>query len=149
MTCSARAMLAKQDVSVIYTRNQRVLRGRNARWYPDRRVIAMHADLRGKRWRCSLMHELGHVVLNHPAACGNDFFDQRLEAEADEFAARVLLPDLDLVGTELATCGSYGHAATTLGVILDLLEVRLKTLTETERTYLNRAVWSIHEGVGA
>lgn len=146
---SVRAFLAEQDVALRYTRNPRILHGRAARYFPSKREIVAHADLRGKRWRCDIMHELGHHVLGHPAACGNEFYDQRVEAEADEFAARLLLPDLDLLGTELATCGSYGHAAATLGVILDLLEVRLRTLDGDEREYLDKVVWSIHEGVGA
>lgn len=146
----ARDLLASlPDVEVRYTRDQDVLKGRNARWFPRPRIIAMHADLRGKRWRCSIVHELAHAILEHPAACGNDFFDQRVEAEADALAARILMPSLDAIADELALTCHHGHAADHLGVILDLLEVRLANLNDFERRYVSRRVWSIHEGVGA
>lgn len=150
MTNSARELLASvPDVEVRYTRDPALLKGRRAQWYPSHRIIAMHADLRGKAWRCSIVHELSHAILDHPAPCGNDFFDQRVELEADALAARILLPDLDVVARELATTAHHGHAAAHLGVICDLLDVRLATLTREERAYVDRAVWAVHEGVGA
>jgi Zn-dependent peptidase ImmA (M78 family) len=150
MTISARDLLASvPDVEVRYTQDQAVLRGRNAQWFPQHRIIAMRTDLRGKRWRCSIVHELAHVILEHPAPCGNDFFDQRVEAEADALAARILLPDLDVVARELAVTAHHGHAAAHLGVICDLLDVRLATLTAEEREHVDRVVWSVHEGIGA
>jgi len=146
----ARDLLASlPDVEVRYTRDQRILKGHNARWYPRPRIIAMHADLRGKKWRCSIVHECAHVILSHPAACGDDFFDQRVESEADELASRILMPDLEVVAHELATSCHYGHAADNLGVILDLLEVRLRTLTKAERATVSERVWAVHEGLGA
>lgn len=150
MTISARKLLASvPDVEVRYTRDQRVLRGRNAQWFPQHRIIAMHSDLRGKRWRCSIVHELAHAILDHPAPCGNTFYDQRVEIEADVLAALILMPDLDAIAQEIATTSHHGHAAAQLGVIYDLLEVRLSCLTADERAYMDRVVWSIHEGVGA
>lgn len=147
---SARQLLASlPEVEVRYTRDQAILKGSNARWFPRPRIIAMHADLRGKRWRCSIVHELCHAILDHPAACGVDFFDQRVETEADELAARILMPSLDEIADELATTCHHGHAAANLGVILDLLEVRLGALNDFERRYVSRRVWAIHEGVGA
>lgn len=147
---SARSLLAAiPDVEVVYTRDDAVLRGRLARWFPRVRTIAFHADARGKAWRCSAVHEIGHVVLGHPAACGNEFFDHQNEIEADKWAARVLLPNLAAVATEIASAASYGQAAYNLGVILDLLEVRLHNLSPDERKYVSRRVWNVHESVGA
>jgi hypothetical protein len=72
-----------------------------------------------------------------------------VEAEADALAARILLPDLDVVARELAMTAHHGHAAAHLGVICDLLDVRLATLTAEEREHVDRVVWSVHEGIGA
>lgn len=147
---STRALLASiPDVRVVYTRDDAVLKGRLARWFPNVRTIAFHADARGKAWRCSAVHEIAHAVLGHPAACGNDFFDNQNEIDADKWAARVLLPDVDAVATEIASAASYGEAAYNLGVILDILEVRLQHLTPMERSRVNRRVWNVHEGSGA
>lgn len=149
MTVGAREMLASRpEVTIVYTRDDAVLKGRDARWFPRVDTIAMHGDLRGLSWRCAIMHELGHVVLGHPAGCDNAFYDQRNEMAADEFAARHLLPDLDAIGREIATTTTHGHAARNLGVILDLLEVRLKTLDEDEHRQIDRIVYAIQEGRG-
>lgn len=147
---STRALLASlPDVEVVYTRDPDILKGRLARWFPRVRTIAFHCDARGKAWRCAAVHEIAHAVLGHPAACGNDFFDNQNEIDADRWAARVLLPDLDDVAREIATAPSYGAAAYNLGVILDLLEVRLANLSAFERHRMDRRVWAIHEGGGA
>lgn len=146
---STRALLASiPEVEVVYTRDDAILRGSLARWFPNERTIAFHSDARGKAWRCSATHEIAHAVLGHPAACGNEFFDNQNEIEADKWAARVLLPDLEKVATEIATAASYGQAAYNLGVILDLLEVRLHHLTDDERRHVSRRVWSVHDGCG-
>jgi Zn-dependent peptidase ImmA (M78 family) len=149
MTGARQLLASMPDVTVRYTRDQAILKGSNARWFPRVRTVAMHADLRGRRWRSSIAHELSHAILDHPAACGDEFFDQRLELEADALAAKMLLPDLDDLARELATTCHHGHAAANLGIILDLLEVRLKYLTPAERRYLDAAVWAVHEGEGA
>lgn len=141
-------MASIPEVAVVYTRDDEILKGSLARWFPSHQTIAFHADARGKAWRCSAVHEIAHAVLKHPANCGVDFFDNQNELEADRWAARVLLPDLDAVATELACAASYGQAAYNLGVILDLLEVRLKDLTDGERRQVSRGVWAVHDGGG-
>lgn len=144
-------MLLEQlhDIDVVWTLDQQVLKGRRARWFPSKRTIAIDASLRRLRARCSLAHELGHVVLNHTVPCGNEFFDRRVEAEADEFAARLLLDDVDELAHELATTVTHGHAAANLRVTLDLFETRLATLTEPERRHIHRKVSDAHETIGA
>lgn len=137
------------DVELIWSTDDAVLRGRRARWYPRSRRIVIDGRLRRLISRCSLAHELAHAALGHPEPCGNEFFDQRVEAEADELAARWLLDDLDQLSLELATTCNHGHAAANLRVTLDMLEVRLATLTAGERAYIERAVWNVHESVGA
>jgi Zn-dependent peptidase ImmA (M78 family) len=142
-------LAAYADVQLIWTAKASTLRGARARWFPDHRVIAIDSRLRRLISRCSLAHELGHVVLEHPTPCGNEFFDRRVEEEADEFAARLLLDDLDELACELATTCGHGHAAANLRVTLDMLDTRLRTLTELERAHLSRVVWNVHESVGA
>lgn len=137
------------DVQLVWTADPNVLKGRRARWFPRSRHIAIDSRLRRLKSRCSLAHELGHVVLEHPTACGTDFFDNRVELEADHFAARLLLSDLQQLGTELATTCNHGHAAANLNVTLDMLETRLAGLSAIEQKRLGRIVWSIHEGIGA
>ncbi|EFQ84757.1 hypothetical protein HMPREF0063_10098 [Aeromicrobium marinum DSM 15272] len=137
------------DVRLEWTTDDRILKGRRARWFPGVRTIAMDASLSRMAARCSLMHELAHVVLGHGPACDNKFYDQRVELEADRFAARVLLPDLRAVATELATTSHHGHAARNLHVTRDLLEVRLHDLDAMERDGVLRSVASIQESCGA
>jgi Zn-dependent peptidase ImmA (M78 family) len=150
VTLSPYALLASRaDVQLIWTENPDTLRGARGRWFPDSRVIAIDSRVRRLISRCSLAHELGHVVLEHPTPCGNDFFDRRVEEEADEFAARLLLDDLDELARELATTCHHGHAAANLRVTLDMLETRLKTLTDLERRHISKRVWAVHDSTGA
>lgn len=142
-------LAAMPHVEVVYTSDDDVLRGRDARWFADVMTIAVRAGLRGTRWHDVMLHELGHVVLGHPSTCHNDFYDHRNELEADAFAAVHAIPCLDELGLQLATASTYGHAARNLGTCLDLLEVRLANLTSREREQVDGVVWSIHEGRGA
>lgn len=146
---STTALLATMPrVRVLYTDDERALKGREARWYPDFRVIAIDKRLRRLKSRCRLAHELGHAVLGHPA-CDDELYDQRIEDEADEFAARLLLDNLDTLSFELATACGHGHAASNLYVTLDLFEVRIATLAPWEREWISAEVARIQEGVGA
>jgi len=147
---STRAILAQlPDIDVVYTRDDSILRGRRARWFPRLRTIYIDGGLLKMVARCSLMHELAHVILDHQGSCNHTFYDQRVELEADRFAARLLLPDLDELAIELATTSHHGHAARNLRVTLDMLEVRLGSLTTHEHRYLSKRVWSVHDSVGA
>jgi hypothetical protein len=136
-------------VTVVYTADDDVLAGRDAGWFPAVATIAVREGLRGTRWHDAMLHELGHVVLGHPAACGNEFYDQRNEAEADAFAAVHAIPDLREMARQLACAASYAHAARNLGTCYDLLEARLVNLTTDERDEVEAIVWNIHEGIGA
>lgn len=150
MTTSPWALLAQMpDVELQWTSDQAVLKGRRARWFPRPRIIVMDKALKRRTARCSLAHEIAHVVLEHPAACDNRFFDQRRELEADRFAARFLLPDLAEVARELATASTYGHAAANLHVTLDMLEARLADLAPREHRLVSDLVCGVHEGIGA
>lgn len=142
-------LAAMPHVTVVHTDDDDVLCGRDARWFPESYTIAMRDGLRGTRWHDVILHELGHVVMGHPASCGNDFFDLRNELEADVFAATHAIPDLREMARQLGTAASYAHAARNLGTCYDYLEVRLSNLTTAERDEVDAIVWNIHESIGA
>ncbi|PZQ19801.1 MAG: hypothetical protein DI564_00730 [Rhodanobacter denitrificans] len=52
-------------------------------------LIFINKDIPGDRWRFTLAHELAHLVLHQVP-------HESMEDEADEFAAELLLPDLEL-----------------------------------------------------
>lgn len=135
-------------IKLEWTQDEKVLRGRRARWFPAEQTIAIDSRLRRLKARCSLAHELGHVVLGHAASCGVDFYDYRAELAADEFAARLLLDDLGALSIELATTSHHGHAASNLNVTLALFDTRLSTLHPDEAAFINETVWEIHDGRG-
>lgn len=149
LSIPSQLLLSMPHVEVVYTDDNDILRGRDARWFPESVTIAMRVGLRGTRWHDVMLHELGHVVLGHPGECGNEFYDQRNEAEADAFAAVHAIPDLQEMAKQLGCSSTYAHAARNLGTCYDLLEVRLMNLTTTEREAVEAIVWNIHEGVGA
>lgn len=149
MTSPYELLTAMPDVQLVWTSNQEVLRGRRARWFPGKNAIAIDSRLRRLKARCSLAHELGHVVLGHPCGGEGTLFDYRRELAADEFAARLLLHDLDeLARTIVVTC-SDGHAARELNVTLDLYRTRLDTLREEEFAYISEHVTTVRDGWGA
>lgn len=88
-------------------------------------------------------------MLDHGPCGGGGLFDYRRELQADEFAARLMLDDLDQLAEELALCGSVGHVAQVMSVTVDLLKTRLDTLTPAERQYVDERVWKIDAGRGA
>ncbi len=66
-------------------------RGRWFEW-----MIALNAQHPASRRRFTLAHDLGHIVLGHDGAIvADDTEAKRLEAEADEFAAALLIPEAD------------------------------------------------------
>ncbi len=55
-------------------------------------LFFMNKDVPGDRFRFSLAHELGHIVLHNSL----DYDDDKMEAEADRFAAALLMPTTDI-----------------------------------------------------
>jgi len=142
-------LAAMPHVRVEYTTDDEILHGRDARWFADVATIVVREGLRGTKWHDAMLHELGHVMLGHTGECGDELYDQRNEAEADAFAAVHAIPDVTEMARQLASAGSYAHAARNLGTCYDLLEVRLANLTTPERDVVDAIVWNIHEGIGA
>lgn len=148
MTSPYAVLDALPEIKLVWTNDERALKGRDARWFPARKVIAVKASLRRLKSRCRIAHELGHIVLGHGASCGVEFFDLRAEEAADEFAARLLLDDLQMLATELATTVHHGHAANNLNVTLDMFDTRLRTLLPDEIAVVDSLVCEIQAGHG-
>ncbi|KAB2808569.1 ImmA/IrrE family metallo-endopeptidase [Pimelobacter simplex] len=125
------------DVRLHWTDNPEVLLGRRARWFPIQRVIAIDKRERRLKTRCSLAHELAHIVLGDTCGTEDGLYDDRREQRADEFAARLLLPDLDLLARTIVVTVNDGHAANELNVTLNLYRVRLDTLEPEERAVID------------
>lgn len=141
---------ALPGVRLAFTADERVLDGARARWFPDDRVIVVDSRVRRLKSRCSVAHEIGHIVLGHEGGCGDDAnpYDYRNELAADEFAARLLLDDLTELIVQLATTSNHGHAASNLNVTLDIFEARLGCLDPGEAAMVDEIVREIQEGVG-
>lgn len=58
-------------------------------------VIFVHSQIPGDRFRWTLAHELGHIVLHHHL---QSVTTEDVEAEADAFAAEFLMPEQDVRG---------------------------------------------------
>lgn len=127
------------DVELVWSRDDELLDGADARWFPTIKTIVMDARLRRLVSRCALAHELAHIV-REDAPCDHEFFDNRNEVAADRLAARWLLCDLEELAVELATTSTHGHAAYNLRVTMDILEARLAGLHPAERHDLDRRV---------
>lgn len=136
------------DIKLRRTSDDLALKGRRARWFPHRSLILVDSRVRRLVQRCSVAHELGHVVLGHGSSCGDDFYDYRAELAADEWAARLLLDDVPGLIIELATTENHGHAANNLNVTLSMLDTRLKTMTPDETALVDELVREIQEGRG-
>jgi Zn-dependent peptidase ImmA (M78 family)/transcriptional regulator with XRE-family HTH domain len=52
-------------------------------------VVVANSQMPGDRWRWTLAHELGHMVMHHTPTAN-------MEAEADEFAAEFLMPSREI-----------------------------------------------------
>lgn len=88
-------------------------------WRDKRPLIAMLGDVPGDRLRFSLAHEVGHLLLHAHRAIDS----QAAEAEADAFAAELLvpkrafaerLPSRVTLGTLLALKGTWGVSLSVL-----------------------------------
>lgn len=137
MNSPYRLLAAMPEVHVHWTDSAEVLQGRRARWFPDQQVIAIDKRLRRLKARCSLAHELAHIVLGDMCGSEGGLYDYRRELRADEFAARLLMPDLDELARTIVVTVTDGHAARELNVTLALYRIRLDTLHPDERAVID------------
>ena len=110
-------------------------------WCPGEQVILLDDRLGRREARCVLAHELGHVALGHcglPDVAGAERLAVRTETQADRWAARRLVPLRSLARTLRLFPDDAPAAAAELDVTTDVLQVRLASLTDAERTVLSR-----------
>lgn len=102
------------------------------------RVISLRRDLGPVNRRCTLAHELGHVVLGHdPAATG--WWKVRQEKAADRWAAETLIDPAEYQAAEQAHGPHPGGIAAELGVTVHLVEVfRATYKKEAPRDFRSR-----------
>ena len=99
----------------------------------DKKFLLANARLSQGRFRFSIAHELGHVLLNHEPL--KHIFERRrpaVERQADSFAAELLLPEQFLRGD----CAGYTvpELAARYKVSRQSLQLQLNTLGLTPRT---------------
>jgi Zn-dependent peptidase ImmA (M78 family) len=102
----------------------------------SRKVILLEREHDPDRRRSSLAHALAHLDLGHAETAGG-WFEQREEIEAEDLAARRLIP---LVGLARALSWSRDHdeVARELGVDTALLMLRQSRMRADERRRLRR-----------
>ena len=117
------------------------------------RVIAINRNCRGDRYRFSLAHELGHLVL-HAACARRDVVT--MEAEADRFAGALLMPRQLLLGkvTPSTTLAEYAHLKSQWGCSIRAIVRRALELELIDyKRYRSLCMqisgrgWQVHEPV--
>ena len=88
----------------------------HAIWIPPQRRIILRKGLDYVTRRCVLAHELGHAWHSH-IKTGVDWLDDRMEKEADEYAATLLIQTVDYAEIE----HTYGHQPEGIAWHLDVL----------------------------
>lgn len=92
--------------------------GPKAAWLPRQRAVSMRIGVDDVTALCALAHELGHAHYGDPPG-----HDQRLEARADRFAARLLISPDEYAMAERAYGPHPAHIAHELGVTVHLVNV--------------------------
>ncbi len=130
-----RALRSLPGVRVEWSKDDALLQGADAWWYPDRDLILMDARAKQVVKRCALAHELGHRERGDRACAGREA--RRQELAADRWAAQWLI-GIEPLAEALRWTSCEVEAAGELWVTLHLLRVRLAQLPATERRYLHR-----------
>ncbi|MCS3802680.1 MULTISPECIES: ImmA/IrrE family metallo-endopeptidase [Chromobacterium] len=100
-------------------------------------LIFLNKDLPGDRWRFTLAHELGHLVMHA-------YPNPEMEDQANEFASELLMPEKDigrdLRNIDLARAGMLKPIwKVSMGALL-VRAKRLQKITEGQSTYLWRTM---------
>ncbi|WP_183407210.1 ImmA/IrrE family metallo-endopeptidase [Nocardioides marmorisolisilvae] len=102
----------------------------------SRRVILLERDHPPAQRRSSLAHALAHLDLGH-AETPSGWFEQREEVEAEDLAARRLIP-LPALARALAWSREPDEVARELGVDDAMLTLRQSRMATDERRRLRR-----------
>jgi Zn-dependent peptidase ImmA (M78 family) len=117
-------------------------------WEPDERVILLDRRLDRIGRRCTLAHELEHVLAGDAACVGtaNDgYFTTVMERRAATRAARKLIPLAALADAVCLYDDDDHLIAAHLDVDLSTLDVRRATLQPDERHWLRRRLTGSQE----
>lgn len=98
----------------------------------EARVVTLAPGLSQAERRCTIAHETEHI-LRGPVPVA---YEAREELEVDRNVARLLLPDVRVIGEALAWAHNVHEAADELWVDQEILRARLKHLHPSERAYL-------------
>lgn len=108
---------------------------------PSRKVILLEHRHNAAVRRCSLAHAIAHLDLGHHHTLAG-WFEKREEAQADDLAARRLVP-LEALAHALAWTRSRDEIAVELEVDLPTLDVRERGLTTSDRRRLRALLHKI------
>jgi hypothetical protein len=97
-------------------------------------TISLRRGMTQDERRCTILHECLHVERG-PIL---DTLEDREELRIDRMVARLLMPDIKVVGEALAWSRDLDEAAWELSVDQGTLVTRLHALHPTERAYLER-----------
>jgi hypothetical protein len=103
--------------------------------------IELAIDMGRVQQRCTLTHEIGHLVAGKPCVSLCD----RNEQDVIEWTARILLPDLGPVAGLLRR-HPVTRAAERLHVTVDILNDRVITLNDDEREMMTASVGTVQGG---
>lgn len=142
------AITSMEDIEIRWTRDDTILSGARARWYPEHRILLMDARLKRFVARCVLAHEIAHIICGDEP-CDNKFYDYVREERADRIASRWLLPNLDAMASALSEGSTIGHAASILRVTADMLNARIANLSDFEHHHIDSRVAAYREMMGA
>jgi len=114
--------------------------GRKGHTIHELRIILILNGLTVAQRRCTLCHEIGHV-LRGPFRASAELYE---EALVDRQAARLLLPSVRKIAHAMAFHrGDYGLTADELWVDEALLNVKLSTLAPRDKAWLGDQMASI------
>lgn len=85
-------------------------------WFPSARVILLSPGMGWRNRMHTLAHELGHAHHHHPAG-----HDPRFEAQADRFAAELLISPVEYEAAERLYGPHPGAIANELGVTVGIV----------------------------
>jgi Zn-dependent peptidase ImmA (M78 family) len=107
-------------------------------WVESARVILIDKTLRRAERNSVLAHEIAHIDLEHRMT-GRRWFDRRQERDADHLAARRLVT-IDELADVLRWALCPEEVAHELDVTVDVVRRRIASLSDQEKTYIERAV---------
>lgn len=100
----------------------------------ETKTVTLAHGLNQAERRCTIAHETQHV-LRGPVPI---YMEAKEEVRVDRNAARLLIPDVRVLGDVLAWSTTLDEAAVELWVDVEMLEVRLSSLHPAERAYLKQ-----------